>query len=393
MGLKSRVDAMSTGQTTITQLQLGDAVRSKDLLMYSPPGITVETAKYPILMAGVLASTQPHEFLSIYDHPTAWRGLDREAIFSMRRNLYRLLIPADARSLIPQHAIETLQTIALSVSPVALGVEAATLPPRRLHTSGGDLPASPSVIIKSLEILSDPEISRVAERITQKDITASEAIIQLFEYDYALEQIVRMLAIGLLGRKEHRRLVPTKNAFKVVIDSFIDKTLLDLSEQPFSTSISLQKSELFGDSFIIVSIPGEARVDYFRVEIAPDRTTQGYSLESRQQIASDPKTALFASHARFPVYSELKLRNENSHNIIFHLNRDGRNNAMGPWLPRAGVEKALCEEPVVLDSTSNMISILESLVYPNLEFWARNTPLMTRLGISAPNQIETPITR
>ncbi len=77
--------------------------------------------------------------------------------------------------------IETLQTIALSVSPVVLGVEVSTLPPRRLHSLGGQLPASPSIIMKSIEILSDPEISRVAQKITEKDIPASDQLLRLAE--------------------------------------------------------------------------------------------------------------------------------------------------------------------------------------------------------------------
>ncbi|MCK5239576.1 MAG: hypothetical protein KAR33_08525, partial [Candidatus Thorarchaeota archaeon] len=336
---------MSIGQTVTTQQQLGDIERSGDLTIFSPPGITVETAKYPILMSGILASTQPTEFLSIYDHPTAWRGLDREAIFSMRRNLYRFLIPTDARTLNPQHAIETLQTIALSVSPVVLGVEASTLPPRRLHTLGGQLPASPSVIVKSIEILSDPEISRVAQKITEKDIPASEAIVQLFDYDYALEQISRFIAIGLLGKIGNRRLVPMKNAFRVAIDAFIDNTILNLSDMPMSSELRLHQTDLYGDSFIVVSCPGEPRVDYLHIEMKPDGITKGYSFDSSQHNSSDAKTALYASHARYPAYRDLHNRRENSHMFIFHLTRDLRNNNLGPWLPRAGVQEALCNEP------------------------------------------------
>jgi hypothetical protein len=344
-------------------------------------------------MSGILASTQPTEFLSIYDHPTAWRGLDREAIFSMRRNLYRFLIPTDARSLIPMHAIEALQTIALSVSPVVLGVEASTLPPRRLHSLGGQLPASPSVIVKSFEILSDPEISRVAQKITQKDIPASEAIVQLFEYDYALEQISRLVAIGLLGKLGNRRLVPMKNAYRVAIDAYINNTILNLSDGPMSSGLRLHRAELFGDSFVIVSRPGEPRVDYMHVEMKPDGITKGYSFESSQHNSSDAKSALYAAHARFPAYKDLHETKENSHMFIFHLTKDLRNNNLGPWLPRAGVQNALCTEPVLLDQVGNMNAILESILYPNIDFWAENTPLLQRLGAETESELERIVTK
>ncbi|MHA1638007.1 MAG: hypothetical protein ACTSUB_08330, partial [Candidatus Thorarchaeota archaeon] len=195
---------MSTGQIT-TQLRFGEMQDSKSLTVFTPPGICVETAKYPILMAGVLATNKPSEFLSIYDHPESWSGLDRDSILSMRRNLFRFVIPTDARTMTPRNAIETLQTIALSVCPVALGVEVSTLPPRQLRVIGGQLPTSPEVQVNKFEILSDPEISKVAERITSEDITASEGAWKLFDYDYSLEQVARFISVGLLGKLKNRR--------------------------------------------------------------------------------------------------------------------------------------------------------------------------------------------
>ncbi|MFW9921114.1 MAG: hypothetical protein ACFFED_16045 [Candidatus Thorarchaeota archaeon] len=379
---------MSSGQSVTTQLQLGDTTHQEDLTVFCPPGITVETAKYPILMSGILASTQPAEFLSIYDHPTAWRGLDREAIISMRRQLYRFLVPTDARSLVPKDVVESLQQIALSVSPVAIGVEAPTLPPRRLHSFPGQLPMGSDILVKSFDIRSEPEISRVAQKISQKDIPASEAICQLFDYDYALEQIARLLAVGLLGMHKHRKLVPIKNAFKISIDSYIDNALLDLSEKPSSSTIRIHQSSLFGDSFIVVSAPGEPRVDYFQMEISQDRVQRHHSIESVHYGSSNAKASLYASHARFSSYQEMMRQNESSHVFVFHLNRDNRNSTFGPWIARAGVQEAYCGEGVEIDSIANFEIILDALLYPKLPIWAEGTPLLKRLGFEPSSTLE-----
>jgi hypothetical protein len=370
------------------QLELGDTMRSNSITVFCPPGITVETARYPMLMSGILAATQPTEFLSIYDHPTAWRRLDREAILSMRRNLFRFLFPADARTLVPKYAIESLQQVALSVSPVALDVEASTLPPRQLHSMPGELPLGSDVNIKSLEILSEPEISRVAQRISEKDIPATDAIYQLLDYDYALEQVVRMLAVGLLGRHGHRKLVPTRNAFKIVIDALIDKAILDLSESAPLSGVNISKSQLFGDTFHVVSIPGEPRVDYIRVEVLQNRVTQSYSYESTHFGSSDAKAAMLGAHARFPIYQDMLKKKEACHTFVFHLNRDPKNDVLGPWIVRAGVAEALCNESIELDSTANLQTILEALLYPDLTSWANGTPLLKRLGLESASALE-----
>ncbi|MHA1575967.1 MAG: hypothetical protein ACTSU3_01270 [Candidatus Thorarchaeota archaeon] len=371
---------MSTGQTTTTHLQLGEVQGSKTLTVFSPPGICIETAKYPILKAGVLATTRPSEHLSIYDHPEAWGGLDREAILSMRRNLYRFVIPTDARALTPKSAIETLQTIALSVSPVAIGVEVPTLPPRHLKIIGGQLPSSPEVMVKSIELLSEPEISQVALNISQRDIPTSEAAWKLFDFDYSLEQVAQMIAVGLLGKHENRRLVPMKGALKVAINSFIDNAILKLSETVMSDSSRLQVSTLFGDSFIVLSQPGEAKVDYLKTEILNGEIKKGYSFETSRLPASDPKTSVYGDYARFSGYQSLLSDNESSHITVFHLTRNPRNSKIGPWVAKAGVKNALLTDPIYLDKIENTITLLESLLQPGLKFWAEGTPLLERFG-------------
>ena len=132
---------MALDHVQTTQLQFGQPVTNRQLTVFSPPGVIVEAAKYPVLMAGVLASTEPSEWLSIFDHPEAWSGLDREAILKMRKRLYRFTVPIDARTMEPKGIVDILQTIALSVSPVAIEVETSGLPLRKLTALGGQLPA------------------------------------------------------------------------------------------------------------------------------------------------------------------------------------------------------------------------------------------------------------
>ena len=96
---------MALDQIQTIQLQIGQSAASRQVTAFSPPGIVVEASKYPILMASILASTDASEWLSIYDHPESWCGLDREAIISMRRKLYRFTIPINARAMEPAESI------------------------------------------------------------------------------------------------------------------------------------------------------------------------------------------------------------------------------------------------------------------------------------------------
>ena len=328
-----------------------------------------------------MASKEPLECLSIYDHPEAWEGLSREAILSMRRHLYPFAINVDARDMQPRDTIESLQTIALSVTPVALGVEVTSVPPRHLHNRGGLLPCSPTVQVKSIDILSDPEISNVAKRITEKDVPSSESIWSLLDYDYSLDRVVRLMSVGLLGRLANRRLVPMNSAYKAVIDSFISRAVMELVEKPFADTTKMHLANLFGDAFTIIMQPGEPRVDYIRMEQLGGKTSRGASFEDLRYPNTDPRTSVFADHARFSAYSDL-VRNKTSYHVtVFHLIQDKRNAILGPWIARAGVKKALETAPVFLDTETSIRTILESVLRPSLDAWTHDTPLLERLGL------------
>ena len=363
-----------------TQLQLGEAMSGRSITAFSPPGIAIEAAKYPVLMAGVLASTEASEYLSIFDHPEAWMGLDREAVLSMRRRLYRFVIPVDARRLEPSDIVQALQTIALSVSPVAIEVEASNLPQKKLQPLGGQLPASSEVEISALDIRSKPEISRVAKQITGLDIPASKAAWKLLDYDYTLDQVVRMMSVGLLGRLDSRRFVPTRGAYKAVIDAYISRVLMELSDKPVSESFRVAKSDFYGENFAIFSQPGNPRVDYFRIERTPKGFERDASLEGVKNVTIDSKTSIFADNARFSAYQDFAKQGESAHISIFHYARNNANNILGPWIVRAGVKAALNSDQFFFDTQETAVGVLDSILSPHINIWTKKESLLDEFG-------------
>jgi hypothetical protein len=359
-------------------MQLGTIPESRNLTVFSPPGVFLETAKYPVLMAGVLASRQPSEFLTIFDHPDAWQGLDREAILSMRKHLYRFVMPIDAREMSPSSTIETLQTLALSVSPVELEVDAPNLPPEDLRSVGALLPSSPVVRVQSLQLNSEPEISRVAKSVTEKDIPASDGIWKLLDYDYSLDFAVRLMAVGLLGRHKNRRMIPLKSAYKAVIDVFVNRAVMELIDAPSTEASRIYTRDLFGDRFTILMTPGEPRVDYVKLDMTRKPVSRGVSIESSRHPDLDAKTSVFADHARYSAYCALLAERSTSHVTVFHLSRNTRNHVLGPWIARAGVKETLQTDPVSLEDRENTFAVLRSVLRPELGVWIDETNLLER---------------
>jgi hypothetical protein len=366
---------MSSMQTRLTELEY-----SKSMSVFTPPGIFVEAAKYPTLWTGVLASTEPSEHLSIHDFPGAWRGLGLETILMMREQLYRFVLPIDARLKEPGSDLELIQSISLSVSPVALSVEVDSLPPRNLQIMGTQLPYSPLVPVKRMELVSEPEISQVALKITEDDIPSTDAIWKLVDFEYSLDQISKFMSVGLLGRMNNRRLVPTRAAYKAVIDTYINRAIAEIMDAKGQSTYRLQSSNLLGNKVTVVIQPGKPKVDYLRIEQFHGSRNLSYSFEENNIQNSDPKTSIYADQARFVIYKHLVENSIRAHVTIFHLNSVPRSNALGPWLVRAAVEDALSSEVLEVDTNAQMRSILEATLKPNLSLWAGDTPLVKRIG-------------
>jgi hypothetical protein len=280
----------------------------------------------------------------------------------------------------PRNIVDILQTIALSVSPVAIEVETSGLPLRKLSALGGQLPASPCVNLKSIEILSEPEISRVAKRITEQDIPASEAAWKLLDYEYSLDQVVRLMSVGLLGRIDNRRLVPTRGAYKAIIDGYVSRSLIELTEKPLAPSYRIGMSEFFGENFTVLAQPGEPKVDYLRIERTVDGLEHGTSIQGFKNQITDSKTSVFADHARFSAFSDLVKRKESAHLTIFHFSRNNQNGIIGPWLVRAGVKAALESNQVELDTKENALMVLKSFLAPDISVWTQDSPLLDSFG-------------
>jgi len=369
---------LSSGQTVTTQLQLSDVSFRQDLTVFSPPGVYIESEKYPRLRAGILATPHPSEFISIYDHPEAWMGLNRDAILSMRRNLYYFSLPVDARTMTPRHTVGTLQRIALSVSPVALNVEATTLPPRDLVMRPGSLPSSPEVHTDSIEVISKPEVSKVAEKVSEKDMPASEGILSLLDYDYSIEQVTRLLSLGLLGKHENRRLLPTSNASRVVADTVSAHVKNMFAGTEDKDEYRIHISRPLGEVMVVLARPGRPSIDYFRIERYQGVTKRSFSSNEKAIGASDTKTASYANAAELSAMQHMWKTKRGMRITVFHLSNNKRNQILNGWIPRAGVSAALDGDYTKLDTYAETLTVLDALLDPSLDVWIEDLQRMKK---------------
>ena len=171
-------------------------------------------------------------------------------------------------------------------------------------------------------------------------------------------------------------MMPMRSAYKATIDTIISRCIIELADCPRADESRIYMSTLFGDSFTVLSMPGEPRVDYLRMEKRQGGLTCASSLDDLHHPSTDSKTRIQANNARFSAYHAMAAKRQASHNIIFHFSRSARNNSLGPWITRAGVKEALLSTPVVMEDKGNALAVLDSVLRPELGRWASKNPLL-----------------
>jgi hypothetical protein len=170
--------------------------------------------------------------------------------------------------------------------------------------------------------------------------------------------------------------------------------LIELAEKSITPSFKIYSAELLDENFTVLIQPGEPRVDYLRIERTPKGLERGASFERLKNVTTDPKTAVFGDHSRFSSYRHLVKTQERSHVTVFHFARNNKNNILGPWLVRAGVDAALESNPIELDTRENAMMVLESIVTPSLPIWTESDPLLGDFGGSYTTvEQSSPLTR
>ncbi len=308
--------------------------------VFTPPGIIVEQMRHNLVIASVLATPTFSDHLAIYDHPRAWRGLSQRAILTMREHLYAFQFVVDSRMSDYIDTIRSLQTLALSVTPVAIGVEAGPLPPRHLVRRRGLLPTGPAVSAVQLEILSEPEASTVAKRVCERDIPAAEGIWRLLDYDYTIDQVARFLSLGMLGTHSRRRLVPTRVAYRVVINTFAQRVRERLEDQPTIENVRILRHTNGVEDIIVVAMPGPADVRYVEVDKRNANVPLTDLITKTDSGSDGPQEVPTAEHARFAAFTQMLRLGLQCDIVLLHRFVRGRSQ-LGPWSVRAAVDDAV----------------------------------------------------
>jgi len=233
-------------------------INSLDIMGSSPPAVFVGRYGYPYVYAGPLVPPFTGD-TSILDTPEFWLQASIQDIVDFRMKLIRgkaRFHVRDANE--PLRLLEEAQLMAMGSRPVDSEMKLSKKPSASILLDDEVQPMGPSAPMKDLRIENVSTHRHVEKVVSDVDLKAKDAVLELYNKGVHVSQIQRVFSVGLLGVKGQRKLVPTRWSITAV-DSTISRTLRDevVKKMPEINEYRVYSLDFMDNKFVIIMFPGK----------------------------------------------------------------------------------------------------------------------------------------
>ncbi len=221
----------------------------------TPPALFVGRLGYPKVFIGPMI---PPYFgdTEILDTPELWVGKSIDDIIDYRYALIRGKILANVHEASQGgKTLDTLQELAMANSSIDSEAQFTKRPTGRMILSEYSQPLGPSAPLRNFSTSNIKVDRRIEKAYYDRDLKASEAIVDLYRDGVLVTRIQRSLSAGIFGLGARRKLVPTRWSITAV-DSALSLSLMGKIKQ-FNTidEYFVYSFKNLGNTFIAIFMP------------------------------------------------------------------------------------------------------------------------------------------
>ncbi|BCS91044.1 MAG: DNA repair protein NreB [Candidatus Micrarchaeota archaeon] len=357
-------------------------IKANEINAITPPSVFVGRYGYPKLSIGPLMAFSD----SIADRANSLVGLSIEDIIRVRSSLVRVAYPASAYNVYYSNDrnIINIQELALSDYKSYVDTHIKKISDV-LHIDGISQPFGPTVLADRIEI-EDIKSNRVIEsKTSDTDAKARDIIYELYRSKIDTNKIVELLSTGLLGEKSSRRLVPTRWAITAVDSTVSEINLEKVKEMNPVDHISAYTGYYLGNRWLIFFIPGY--YEYESIEAwypntrwnSTDKIDIGASYEGFKGRSSYAEIGGCYYAARLATSEKLIKDNIQAKVLILREVHEDYILPVGVWNVREHVRLTLNNDPIILESKSDMLNIIDRYMRLKHDIWIKNSIILRDL--------------
>ena len=234
----------------------------KTLSGATPPSVFVGRYGYPKVKAGPMMPPI-HGDTTILDKPEMWLGKSLEEIVNYRLSLVRGVSTVNVHN-ISEKYVESLQEVAMTNKSVESEATFEKVPitdleqEKDLGLDTDSVSFGPVAPLKSFRTSSSISVDqRIEDIYYDKDLSAAQGIINLYQDGVEISSIHRVLSIGMLGLQKNRRLVPTRWSISATDDVISADLIKKIETFSIIDLFKVYKHAHLGNYYSIILIPDE----------------------------------------------------------------------------------------------------------------------------------------
>jgi DNA repair protein NreA len=343
----------------------------------SPPEVFVGRHGYPVVRAGPVVPLAPAAEKP--QQPSL--GMDLGEIISLRASAVRSEARVGVRAAeCPGKLLESFQEIAMSSIPVGIEVSFLKPPKPKLSFDGVVAPSGPSGEIKSLELTTNPAVSRKVDEAVEERAGASVAVGELYSAGVGVDHISRLLSLGLLGKV--RKLVPTRWSI-TASDDMLGKAMIEsIVDAPMIGDYLLYSREALGNHFEILLTPRPYSFELVEIWMpgsawAPDGWIGSDKEDNTGKKGYSPLAGGYYA-ARLVVLEYLAQAGRQAGILAVREISRRYWAPLGVWVVRDAARQAMTSRPCKFDSLKAALDELGGRISTPTGEWLPRASLLTR---------------
>lgn len=365
------------------KFQTLEKVKGNEVYGSSPPDIFIGRYGYPKVYIGPMVPPELGD-TSIMGSPEMWVGKSIEDIVKFRSTLIRGMYRTDIHNADNGRIEEMIAELAMADKYGGVEEILKHKPVLGMHFDENSQPYGPSAAMRDMKIDNSTSNQRIEKAYFDTDLSATKAIIELYEKGVPVSKIQKSLSGGILGYGDNRKLVPTRWSITAVDDALGKYKLKTVKQNDIIDTIKVYENVALDNRWLVIMIPGAW--EYELVEAWYPNTTWN---------KDSPNIEIFSSYepfkgrtkyaeiggcyyaARFASSELLDKTGRQGKVVILREAHPGYIMPVGVWNVREHVREALRGKPVELGGFEELFAFIKTRMDIPIETWIKNSALLT----------------
>lgn len=361
-----------------------DMIKTNEIYGSSPPDLFIGRIGYPDVFIGPMVPPTLGD-TEIMGTPELWVGKTIPEIVELRSSLVRGMYRTKVSNVDKGRTEEAVKEIALADKFTSIDMTLKHRPSMKMSFNENSQPFGPSAPLDRVSMGSIKADQKVEDAYLDTSMTATNAIIELYDKGTLVSKIQKALAAGLLGRGKARRFVPTRWSITATDDTLSKHKLKALKQMGTLDSVKVYEKVALDNRWVIMMLPGQWEYESMEAWY-PNTTWNMNSKEIDMGVSYEPfegrKTyaeiggCYYA--ARLAVTELLDKKQAQAKVIILREVHAGYIMPVGVWNVREHVRDALKSTPTSFPNLHAAFSHISSKLEIPLSTWIHHSTLLKK---------------